>query len=98
VYCCCSDDEGVQTVLLDDIKPFEDNYFQMYCSSRQGTCLPLAIHKSNSGPASQFHYYYSSYEKKVGHLLKKMVPHLRSAKLCHLCCCATVADSEHLNS
>lgn len=75
MWCCCSDDEEALTVLWDDIKPFEDSYFQTYCSSRQGTCLPLAIHKSNSEPASQFHYYYSSYEKKDGLQLKMMGLH-----------------------
>jgi hypothetical protein len=99
VYYCCLDDVVEQTALSDDIRPFEDSYFQMYCSSRQGTCLQQAIHKSSSEPVSQFHYYYSSYEKKDGHQLKKMVPHSMSAiMLCHLCYYAIVANSEHLNS
>ena len=75
VCCCCSGDEEAQTVLSDDIEPFKDSYFQKYCSSRQGTCRLLAIHKSSSEPASQFHYYYSSYEKKDDHQLKMMAPH-----------------------
>jgi hypothetical protein len=70
VCCCCSDDEEAQTVPSDDIEPFKDSYFQKYCSSRQGTCHLLAIHKSSSEPASLFHYYYSSYVKKDDHQLK----------------------------
>jgi acyl-[acyl-carrier-protein]-phospholipid O-acyltransferase/long-chain-fatty-acid--[acyl-carrier-protein] ligase len=80
------------------IKPFEDSYFQTYCSSRLGTCLLQAIHKSNFEPSTLLHYYYSSYEKKDGRQLKMMAPHLTSAELCHPCYYATKADSEHLNS
>jgi hypothetical protein len=98
VLCCCSDDEVAQTELSDDITPFEDSYFQKYCSSRLGTCLLQAIHKSNFKPSSLLHYYYSSYEKKDGRQLKMMAQHLTSAELCHPCYYATIADSKHLNS